>query len=81
MTITMYLTDKTGARFWETHCGAGYSSGERHNLRQHLARIKEGHKAYANCKIDRETARFVDANDDVDLSPEGIAAWLAEGAK
>lgn len=78
-TITLFLTDKTGKRFWQTHCGAGYSSGERHNLQAHLARIKSGHKAYANVGIDRETARLVEEGQDVDCSVEAIAAWIQEG--
>jgi len=78
-TITMYLTDKTEARFWVTYCGAGYSSGERHNLERHLAMIKSGHKAYANVEIDRETARLVVPSDELDLSPEAIAKWLTDG--
>jgi len=79
-TVHLYLTDKTGKKFWHTSCGAGYSSGERANLKRHLAAIKSGHKAYAKCAIDRETARLVDEEmDGVDLSPEGLAAWVAAG--
>jgi hypothetical protein len=77
-TVTLYLTDKTGKRFWETRCGAGYSSGEEHNLRGHLARIQAGHKAYANVGIDRESARFVYEGEVVDISPDAIAKWLIE---
>lgn len=73
----MYLTDKTGKRFWNTICGFGYSSGEEHNLKAHLARIKAGHKAYAKCEIDRESARFVYEGPPVPTADE-IAAWLAE---
>lgn len=75
-TVTLYLTDKTGTRFWETHCGLGYSSGEEHNLKRHLAYIKSGNPAYAKCKIDAETARFVYEGEAVDLSADAIAAWL-----
>ena len=75
-TITIYLTDKTGRRFWNTTCGAGYSSGERHNLQGHLARIKSSHKAYANVGIDRESARLVEEGEAVDLSPAAIMEWL-----
>jgi hypothetical protein len=79
MTVHLYLTDKTGKRFWNTSCGAGYSSGERHNLKAHLARIKAGHPAYAKCEIDRETARLVDEEmDGLDMSPEAIMEWLRE---
>jgi hypothetical protein len=74
-TATLYLTDKTGERFWETHCGVGYSSGEEHNLRGHLARIKAGHKAYANVPIDRESARFVYEGPPAPTADE-IASWL-----
>jgi hypothetical protein len=77
-TINLYITDKTGKKFWNTSCGAGYSSGERHNLKQHLARIKEGHKAYAKCGVDRETARLVEPADELDMSPEAMMKWLAE---
>ena len=79
-TVHLYLTDKTGKRFWNTSCGAGYSSGEEHNLRGHLARIKEGHTAYATCGVDRETARFVYEGEAIDLSPDAIAKWLAESS-
>jgi len=79
MAVTLYLTDSTGKRFWETHCGTGYSSGEENNLKRHLAMIKAGHKAYANVAIERESARFVYEGSEPDLSPEAIAAWLAEG--
>ena len=75
-TVNLYLTDKTGKRFWETLCGAGYSSGERHNLQRHLAAIKSGHAAYAKVPIDRESARLVDESEGVDLSPEAIMEWL-----
>jgi hypothetical protein len=75
-TVHLCLTDKTGKRFWNTSCGAGYSSGEEHNLKGHLARIKAGHKAYANCGIDRESARFVYEGTEMDMSPEAIMAWL-----
>jgi hypothetical protein len=78
-TVNLYLTDNTGKKFWNTSCGAGYSSGEEHNLRGHLARIKAGHKAYANVQIDRESARFVYEGEALDMSPDAIAAWLAEG--
>lgn len=74
-TATMYLTDKTGKRFWVTHCGAGYSAGEERNLRGHLARIKEGHKAYANVQIDRDSARFVYEGPAAPTVDE-IAAWI-----
>lgn len=77
-TVTLYLTDKTGARFWVTHCGAGYSTGEEHNLQGHLARIKAGHKAYAKCAIDRESARFVYEGPPAPTVAE-IAAWLEQG--
>jgi hypothetical protein len=77
-TVSLYLTDKTGKRFWNTSCGEGYSSGEEHNLRGHLARIKSGHKAYANCGIDRETAQFVYEGEAIDMSPAAMMAWLAE---
>ena len=68
MTVTMYLTDKTGKRLWVTHCGYGYSAGERRNLERHLWAIQAGHKAYAKVEIDRETARLVDENDAPDIA-------------
>ncbi len=76
--VTLYLTDKTGKHFWQTYCGAGYSAGEEHNLKRHLAMIKAGHKAYAKVGIDRESARFVREGENLDLSPEAIDAWLEE---
>lgn len=77
-TVNLYITDNTGKKFWNTSCGAGYSSGEEHNLRGHLARIKEGHKAYAKCGVDRESARFVYEGEAIDMSPEAMMKWLAE---
>ena len=77
-TVHLYLTDKTGKRFWNTSCGAGYSSGEEHNLKAHLARIKAGHPAYAKCGIDAATARFVYEGEQIDMSPEAMMEWLRE---
>lgn len=77
-TYALYLTDKSGKRFWNTLCGVGYGSGERHNLERHLAYIKSRHPAYAKCQIDPETAVLVDESPEIDMSADAIAAWLAE---
>jgi hypothetical protein len=79
-TVRLYLTDKTGKRFWNTSCGLGYSSSEEANLKRHLAMIKASHPAYAKCEIDRESARFVYEGPPVPTVDE-IASWLAEAAE
>lgn len=75
--VTLYLTDKTGKRFWLTSCGDGYSSGEEANLRRHLAAIKAGHPSYAKVGIDAESARFVYEGPAAPTVDE-IAAWITE---
>lgn len=79
LAVTLFITDKTGKRFWETHCGLGFSSGEEHNLKAHLERIKTRHRAYAAIAIDPDSARLV-----IEAPPapsiDEIAAWLTEEA-
>jgi hypothetical protein len=72
----IYLTDKTGAKFWNTDVTAGFAQGERANLQRHLAAIKAGHPAYELVGIDRETARIVEKAD-VDISDAQLLAALA----
>jgi hypothetical protein len=78
----MYLTDKTGKRFWNTACGASpYSyAGEKNNLLRTLAGIQAGQPQYAKCNIDRESVRFVfeGAAEEIDFSPEAMLAWATE---
>lgn len=60
--MQLYITDKTGKRFWNTTVSAEYSNGERHNLQRHLAGIKRRAPAYAGL-ADPETARLVEELD------------------
>jgi hypothetical protein len=50
--MKLYITDKTGKKFFNTSVSVAWSHGERNNLNHHLQAIKAGNKAYANCKID-----------------------------
>jgi hypothetical protein len=78
--MQIFITDKTGQRFWNTNVAAGFAQGERKNLSRHLAMIKSRHPSYAKCGIDAETARLVeepDANDTApDMSDEELLAEL-----
>lgn len=70
-TVELYITDKTGKKFFKTSCGAGYSSGELHNLQIHLkyARLHPKHYAF----LDIDTARVVNGDEStLDMSPEAM---------
>lgn len=67
--MNIYITDKTGKKFWNTSVSAAWSSGERRNLTKHLDAIKSNHPSYAKCNIDAETARIVEESDRFDLPP------------
>lgn len=36
-TTYLYITDKTGKKFFRTTCGTAYKESERRNLQRHLA--------------------------------------------
>jgi hypothetical protein len=38
----IYLTDKTGKRFWNTWCGYGFHQGELRNQERRFAQAREG---------------------------------------
>ena len=56
MEAHVYITDKSGKRFWNTSVTYGYHDGEVRNLERHLANIKAGKGPNT---IDAETARVV----------------------
>lgn len=58
--MQIYITDKSGKRFWNTDVDALYAQGERKNLNRHLAAIKARHPAYAKIAIDRATAEIIE---------------------
>jgi hypothetical protein len=59
MTVSLlYITDKTGNRFWKTTVTTDYAQGERNNLQQRLTQIKNGNPAFAF--IDSESAQIVE---------------------
>jgi hypothetical protein len=56
--MQIYITDKTGKKFWNTSLSAEWSKGEQRNLQRHLDAIKSGDPAYSKCNIDAATARI-----------------------
>lgn len=76
--MEIYITDKTGKRFWNTNVTDEWSQGERKNLNRHLAAILAGNKAYAKVGIDRATARIVDDSVDVEIDTMSDDDLLAE---
>lgn len=55
MDATIYITDKTGRKFYNTVCGYGFHSGELNNQKRRLELAKAGKLG----TIDPETARIV----------------------
>jgi hypothetical protein len=75
--MKIYITDKTGKKFWNTSVAAGYAQGERNNLKRHLAAIKSGHRAYTKCGVDAASAALVEECDDaLDISDDDLLAAL-----
>lgn len=66
--MNIYITDKTGKKFWNTSVSAAWSIGERRNLTRHLNQIKAGNPAYAKCAIDRDSACIVEELDRFDTT-------------
>jgi hypothetical protein len=58
MIINLYITDKSGAKFWRTSVASEFSQGERNNLNVRLAQIKSGNKAFAF--VDKDSAKIVE---------------------
>ena len=55
----VYLTDKTGKKFWnETVCSSGTMSAIR-NLTRHLEAIKSNDKVYSKIDIDSQSAMLM----------------------
>lgn len=59
--MNIYLTDKTGKRFFKTSIASSWAQGELRTLNRHLMLAKKGVKGYAF--IDAETARLVQEPD------------------
>lgn len=68
----IYITDKSGKRFWNTHASSWGRQSEINNLKNHLKQAKEHPEMYRF--LDIETARIVvdgerlQTLDDIDLS-------------
>ena len=58
MTTYLYITDKTGMRFFRTTCATEYKDSERRNLERHLNNAKKQPEAYKF--LDIVTARIVE---------------------
>ena len=69
--MQIYITDKTGRKFWNTNVSACYSNGERKNLKRHMRNIKSGSPAYARIGIDSESAHIVEMLDSFDIELAG----------
>lgn len=52
----IYITDKTGEKFFNTNASPMSTMSEIRNLKRHIEAIKCGNAAYANVGIDRATA-------------------------
>lgn len=55
----VYITDKSGEKFFNTHASPLATASEIKNISRHLEAIKAGHPSYAKCGIDRETATLM----------------------
>lgn len=72
--MEMYITDKSGKRFWRTNVDSQYASGERANLKRHLSYIKDGRKGYES--FDSASAKIVEIGEECDLSDDDLLAEL-----
>ena len=86
----LYITDKTGRKRWNTHCGYGFHEGEQRNLQRHLDNLKARHPAYAKVDIDLESAKLVlevdgtvlyDSSDRFTVADQQLLDELAESLK
>lgn len=64
--MKIYITDKSGKKFWNTLVSFAWADGERRNLKRHLTAIKANHPAYKDCAIDSQSARIVEEMDEFD---------------
>jgi deoxyribodipyrimidine photolyase len=64
--MELYITDKTGMRFWNTNVAAGFAQGERNNLERHLCRIKAGEAGYGF--VDAASARLMEECEEIEMS-------------
>lgn len=57
-TTRLYITDKTGAKYFRTTCSTAYKDSEVRNLGRHLINANKNPAAYSF--LDLETARIVE---------------------
>jgi hypothetical protein len=77
--MQLYITDKTGNKFWNTSVSAEWSQGERNNLNRHLQAIKNGNRNYAF--VDAATATIVEVVEETDecqMTDDELLAALLE---
>lgn len=55
----VYIIDKSGKKFFNTHASPLATASEIRNLSRHLEAIKAGHPSYVKCGINRETATLM----------------------
>ena len=60
----IYITDRTGRKFWNTRVAAGFAAGERNNLARHLAMIQARRPAYDKCGVHPTSAHIVEEMED-----------------
>jgi hypothetical protein len=74
--MQLYITDKSGKKFWNTNVAAAFSSGERHNLERHLPSVKAGKRGYGF--IDCVTAKIVEEQsaDELPMTDDELLAEL-----
>jgi hypothetical protein len=70
--MQLYITDKTGKKFWNTSVSVEWSQGERNNLNRHLQAIKSGNRNYAF--VDAATATIVE--DECQMTDDELLAAL-----
>jgi hypothetical protein len=78
--MQLYITDKTGKKFWNTSVSVEWSQGERNNLNRHLQAIKNGNRNYAF--VDAATAAIVEETDECQMMTDDellAALFHAEG--
>jgi hypothetical protein len=68
--MQIYITDKTGRKFWNTNVAAGFASGERHNLERHLCCAKAGKRGYGF--LDAASVKIVEEADLSEMSDDEL---------
>lgn len=56
---SIYITDCTGSKFFNTQASPMSTASEIKNLKRHLEAIKAGDKSYAKVGIDKKTATLM----------------------